>query len=117
MGTFSTAAVIPPKILVSFFLASDQMGVQAIASETRKRSQGVFGPRFDHRGVTEQRHSFEASISIATSVKRSAVVRAQQPVVANQAGHEHSVNHSRGKKFKYLGFVGRAQFTDNAGFI
>src|SRR6266404_5984835 len=113
----SAVGVILPKVVNGFLLATDQVSVQAIASQPRKRSQRVFRACFNHRRMAEEGHPLQPAVTIPTGVERSAVVSTHQSVIADQAGHEDRVNRPRRKELEYFGFVGCTQFTDNVRLV
>src|SRR5438874_13658732 len=94
-----------PKAINRVALASDQMRVEAITRQARKSRERVLRPSLDHRSVAQQGQAFQLSLSVATSVKRSTILRAAQSVVTDQTGHENRVNRTRGQELQRFSLI------------
>src|SRR3954468_22401033 len=84
--------VAAPKLFYSLLLAHDNVRVLAVLSFARERFQSVIGASLNQRRVSDESHAFKLSFTVAIAVELSAIARAIQPVIFDEAAQGNCMN-------------------------
>jgi len=104
--------VVVPELLDRLDLPHDHVRARADLRDQRELGQRPARARLDERVVADEGHAFEPPLGVAAAVERAAVVLADHPVVADQAGHADRVHGPLGEEREHLGAVAFGQLRD-----
>src|SRR5690242_21911621 len=91
-----------PEISHALFLAHNQVRAGTLTRDLRESCERAIGNRFHQRRVAHERHAFELSVQVATTVKYAAIEGTNDAVVVDQAHHRHGVNRTLGQELEHF---------------